>query len=248
MGKIFEKYTRKTGYKILRKIARRLGYDIIPFESEKMGICPYRDMAKFVTRDQPVLFDVGANYGQTIDDFREVLQDAVIHSFEPSPDVFGPLKNKASKMRNVHVWNYAVGASPGSLVLNENTHQNMSSFLEIGEDGWGTIEHKTTVPVTTIDEFCKEQKIERIDVLKIDTQGFELEVFKGALNSMRNNKIGLLYFEVTFIDMYKGLPGLAELFEFAVNNGFELVAIYPIKYRNNMAGWTDILFKNRNYN
>ena len=123
----------------------------------------------------------------------------------------------------------------------------MSSFLEIGKDGWGSIEHKTTVPVITIDEFCEKQKITKIDVLKIDTQGFELEVLKGAQKSMKENKIGLLYFEVTFIDMYKDLPLFGELYNFAVNNGFELVAIYPIIYKKNLAGWTDVLFKHKNY-
>lgn len=245
MKHIFEKYFRKTGYKISRKIARMLGYDLILFEPGKMGVYPYHDMAKFVNKAQPVLFDVGANYGQTIDEFREVFQDAVIYSFEPSPGVFGFLKNKVSNMDKVSVWNYGVGSSSGSFEFNENKHQNMSSFLDLGPAGWGTINQRTTVPVTTIDEFCKKQGIESIDVLKIDTQGYELEVLKGAVNSMRENKIGLLYFEVTFIDMYRGLPNLAELYEFAFKNGFELVAIYPIKYKNNMAGWTDILFKNR---
>lgn len=248
MKKLLRKYTTNVWYKSIRKIARKIGYDIIPFQPEKLGIDPYLDMTKFVEKDHPVLFDVGANYGQTIDDFREVFPEGSIHAFEPSPAVFGPLKNKASRMKDVFVWNVGVGASKGALSLNENTHQNMSSFLEMGRDGWGNINHKTSVPVTTIDEFCKEQKIASIDVLKIDTQGFELEVFKGAINSMRENKIGLLYFEVTFIDMYKGLPRFGELFEFAANNGFELVAVYPIKFRNKMAGWTDVLFKHRNYN
>jgi len=244
----FKKYSRKTGYKVLRKIARKFGYDIILREPSKTGIDPYIDMARIVKTEQPMLFDIGANYGQTIDDFREVFKNPMIHSFEPSPEVFGPLKNKVSRINNVSVWNYGVGASQGSLLLNENNQQNMSSFLEIGNDGWGEIDHKTKVPIITVDEFCEDHNIERIDVLKIDTQGFELEVLKGALNSLKAGNIGLLYFEVTFIDMYRGLPGLDELYKFAKDNGFELVAIYPIKYRNNMAGWTDMLFKNRNYN
>ncbi|MEP6260728.1 MAG: FkbM family methyltransferase [Gillisia sp.] len=192
-------------------------------------------------------FDIGANYGQTIDEIIGIFNNYEIHSFEPSPSVFEFLRNKRSKVKNLNIWNYEVGSSTKSLILNENTNQNMSSFLEIGKDGWGSIEHKTPVPVITIDEFCEKQKITKIDVLKIDTQGFEFEVLKGTQKSMKENRIGLLYFEVTFIDMYKDLPLFGELYNFAVNNGFELVAIYPIIYKKNLAGWTDVLFKHKNY-
>ena len=248
MRGLIRKYTKKPIYKIIRKLSRSWGYDIITLPKEKLGIDPYLDMSELVFSENPILFDVGANYGQTIDEFTEVFQNNTIHSFEPSPAVFEFLKKKTSTAKNIHIWNYGIGSSPKYLTLNENTNQNMSSFLKMGSDGWGLIERKTSVPVITIDQFCEENKIEKIDVLKIDTQGFELEVFKGAKRCMNENRIGLLYFEVTFIDMYKGLPTFGELYDFAINNGFELVTIYPIKYKNKMAGWTDVLLKNKKYN
>jgi len=248
MKNIIRKFTKKPVYKIIRKLSRGLGYDIIPLPTQKVGVDPYLDMKKFITNNTPVFFDVGANYGQTIDEIISVFENYEINSFEPSPAVFEFLRNKTSKMEKINIWNCGIGSSAKPLLLNENTHQNMSSFLEIGKDGWGSIDHTTSVPVTTIDKFCEEQNIKRIDVLKIDTQGFELEVFKGAKNSMENNRIGLLYFEVTFIDMYKGIPTFGELYDFAINNGFELITIYPIKYKNNLAGWTDVLFKHKSYN
>ena len=247
MNNSIKKYTKKLIYKIFRKLARKLGYDIIQLPKEKLGIDPYLDMKKFVVADFPVLFDVGANYGQTIDEFTEVFPNSTIHSFEPSPDVFDFLVRKAAKIKNIQVWNYGVGSSPKTLVLNENSHQNMSSFLTMGKEGWGSIEKQTSVTMTTIDLFFKEQNIKKIDALKIDTQGFELEVLKGAQQCMKENKIGLLYFEVTFIDMYKNLPTFGELYDFVIKNGFELVSVYPIKYKNKLAGWTDVLFKHKNY-
>ncbi len=247
MKDIIKKFKKRPFYKIIRKLSRKLGYDIIPLSIDIVGRDPYLDMKKFINNDKPVLFDVGANYGQTINEFTGVFNDYEIHSFEPSPAVFEVLKNKTFHRRNIWIWNYGIGSSIGNLLLNENTNQNMSSFLEIGEDGWGFVKHKTSVPVTTIDKFCEERNIKNIDVLKIDTQGFELEVFKGAKISMQENRIGLLYFEITFIDMYKDLPSFGELFDFATNNGFELITIYPIKYKNNIAAWTDVLLKNKYY-
>ena len=73
----------------IRTFFRRFGYDIVKFKKGQMGIHPFYDMAKFVKSDQPMLFDVGANVGQTIKDFKEVFKHCTIHAFEPSPDTFG---------------------------------------------------------------------------------------------------------------------------------------------------------------
>ena len=247
MNKWLQKLTKRTGYRIIRKLSRKIGYDLIPLPTEKLGIDPYLDMKKFVDDNHSIFFDVGGNYGQTIDEFRSVFKNCEIHSFEPSPAVFEVLKKKTSTIPNLKVWNYGIGSTSKRLYLNENSHRNMSSFLEMGKDCWGSIEQKVSVPMNTIDNFCEENKIKKIDILKVDTQGFELEVFKGAKKCMQENRIGLLYFEVTFMDMYKELPTFGELYDFATNNGFELVTIYPIKYSNKKAGWTDMLFKHKNY-
>ena len=103
----------------VRKIARNFGFDIIKFKKDQMGIYPFYDMAKFVKSEIPMLFDVGANVGQTVKDFNEVFKNATIHAFEPSPDTFDILKNKTSNVKNLHLWNYGVGSYNGELLLNE---------------------------------------------------------------------------------------------------------------------------------
>ncbi len=232
----------------IREIVRKFGFDIIRFKTEEMGLYPYKDILKFISSKKPMLFDLGANTGQTIKDFREVFKSSTIHSFEPSPMTFKILKENTAQMKNVHIWRLGVGSSTTSLSFNENTYSTMSSFLKIKNKKWGQIHNETMVEVTTIDKFCEEQNIQKIDVLKMDVQGFELEVLKGAKNSILKNKIGLLLFEVTFIDMYEGLPSFSSLYEFAVTHGFELVSFYPIHYnKKNMAVYTDVLFKHKSY-
>jgi FkbM family methyltransferase len=234
--------------RIIQKLVRKLGLDIIRYRPESMGLNPYFDMSKFIKSKQPMILDVGANKGQTINTLNDEFKSCFIHSFEPSPSTFKILKDNTTKMKNVSVWNCGMGSETNNLFLNENTYSDMSSFLELDAQGWGEINSKTSVKVTTIDDFCREQNIEKIDILKLDTQGFELEILKGAKSTFLKNKIGLLYFEVTFIDMYKGLPSFYTLYEFCINHGFELVSIYPIHYNNqNMAGWTDVLFKHKSY-
>jgi FkbM family methyltransferase len=204
-------------------------------------------MELFLPDDRPLLFDVGANVGQTVRGFRAHFPKCIVHSFEPSPSTFETLRREAASLRDVHVWNCALGSAPGHLTLLENAKSTMSSFLPLSEFGWGTVTKETSVEVKTVDQFCQDEHIEQIDILKSDTQGFELEVFKGAEQMMRAAKIRLVYFEVIFSDMYKGLPSFAEQYEFLTSRDYLLVSLYEFRYQKQLASWTDALFVHRAY-
>lgn len=94
----------------------------------------------------------------------------------------------------------------------------------------------------TLDNFCFQKEIQYIDVLKSDTQGYDLEVFKGAEILMEQNKIGWIYCELTFSDVYRNLPGVHEIFKFLTDRRFFFVDFYSMNYQNNLAGWADGLF------
>lgn len=231
----------------VRKIARNFGFDIIKFKKNQMGVYPFYDMAKFVKVENPILFDIGANVGQTVKDFKEVFKHSTIHTFEPSPDTFEILKNNTSNFKNIYLWNCGVGASIGNLLFNEYNHSNTSSFLNIHNVDDKKLKRKTLVTITTVDKFCADNGIHKIDVLKIDTEGFELEVFKGAEKSFADCKIGLLFFEVRFANSHADMPTFAELWDYALKKDFELVSIYPLEHRKNMGVYTNILFKHKSY-
>jgi FkbM family methyltransferase len=233
---------------LINRITRRLGYEIVYYQPHRIGrpvgigADPLEDMARFLREPQPLIFDVGANIGQSIEQFRLWFPDCVIHSFEPSPKTFRTLRRNTFRLKNVQLWNCALGATPGQETLLENSYSTMSSFLPLGTLGWGEPRKETPVEVRTVDELCLEQGIERIDVLKSDTQGFELEVFKGAEATMRANRIGLVFYEVIFSELYRGLPPYHELFRFLTERGFQLASIYDLHYRRHLAGWGDALF------
>ena len=127
----------------------------------------------------------------------------------------------------------------------ENSVSSMSSFSPPSEFAWGEVTKETLVEVKTIDQFCEDERIDRIDVLKSDTQGFELEVFKGAERTIRAGRIGLVYFETIFSDMYKELPSFAETYEYLTTRDFLLVSFYQICYQKRLASWSDALFVHR---
>jgi hypothetical protein len=99
----------------------------------------------------------------------------------------------------------------------------------------------------TLDQFCRERSISRIDILKSDTQGYDLEVLIGAEEMFRNNAIGIVYCEIIFSDMYKNMPSFGKLYDFLISRDFRLVSFYDIIYEKRLASWTDGLFVHRSY-
>lgn len=230
---------------LIKKLFNKIGFDIIRI-NRRYGTDPFLDMTRFVNNDQPMIFDVGANNGQTVKKLRQYFHNCKINSFEPNPNAFEILKQNVSKMNDVHIWNNGLGSITGQITFFENSHSDMSSFLKQGETGWG-VEKESIAQVTTIDQFCAEQKIDFVDILKIDTQGFELEILKGAETIISNNGIGLIYLEVIFSKMYDNLPSLGDLYNLLNKKGYKLVSIYTIHYQNNLASWSDLLFVHESY-
>jgi hypothetical protein len=98
-----------------------------------------------------------------------------------------------------------------------------------------------------VDRFLAEHDTPSVDILKSDTQGYDLQVFKGAEEAMRENRIGLIYTELIFSDMYSGIPPFDEVYRHLVDRGFRLVSIYHFEHQNDLAGWADALFFNPRY-
>jgi FkbM family methyltransferase len=227
----------------IRRLLRELGYDIHKIQ---VGRDPFHDMHRVIGRGRPpVIFDVGANVGQTIESFLQVLTQANIHAFEPGQETFRKLCEKYSGVPNLVLNNVALGAVAGTAEFIENTAPTMSSFLEPGaETWWGEVKQRVQARVKTVDEYCDEHRIDYIDILKLDTQGFDLEVMRGAGRLLSAQRIHLIYVEIIFSEMYRGLPRLDHIFGFLADRGFVPVAFYDFNYQNERVSWADALFVN----
>jgi FkbM family methyltransferase len=234
----------------LRALARRFGYDLAPLpDPDAIGNDPFRDMRHFLAGiESPLILDVGANVGQSVARFKKTFPAAHIHAFEPGGATFETLKKRASEFSDTHAWNLGVGSSNGTLVLQENEHSTMSSFLEPSKYCWGGLTGQREVEVVALDGFAAKQGLDTIHILKSDTQGFDLEVFKGASGLMDANRISLVYFEFIFSDMYRGLPTFDEVFGFLNRHNFQLVCFYEQNFQRELISWADALFINRNFN
>ena len=234
--------------RFLASVGESFGTEILDHLPTEVGRSALADMKRLVPAKEPtIILDVGANTGQSVKRFRRFFPASIIHSFEPSQRIFNQLKLNLAGQRDVYAWNVGVGSSVGKQTFLENVYSDMSSFLELSETGWGEIEEKNTVEVTTVDAFLASQQIESVDILKSDTQGYDFEVIKGTEQSMRENRIGLIYFEFIFSEMYKNLPRFDEVFRHLTDRNYVMVSIYEMRHQNNLASWADALFVNREY-
>jgi FkbM family methyltransferase len=235
---------------IIKKITRKIGFDIKRYSPKQIenGRNAFIDIRSFLKGiEEPTIFDVGANVGQSALRYVKDYPNSRIHSFEPSPTTFDKLRTTCSSHSQVNCWNYGVGSENGVLEFLENNHPDMSSFLPPSEFAWGKIIKKTDVKVVSLDSFAQEQQIDYIHLLKSDTQGFDFEVFKGAKRLMQEKKIGLIYFEFIFSDMYKNSPSLDHIYRYLIDQGFLLVSFYDFHYQKGLASWTDALFISHDY-
>jgi FkbM family methyltransferase len=139
------------------------------------------------------IFDVGANKGQSIDFFCKIFQNPIIHAFEPNPVLYKKLVNKYQKTKNIFIHNLGISDINGELELNETVTDETSTFEKLnyesnylqmkanvlGVKKEDIIKNKYFVKVIRLDDFIKKMKINKIHILKIDTEGHELKCLKG---------------------------------------------------------------------
>lgn len=146
-----------------------------------------------------MVFDVGANQGQFLRAVRSVFGGAPysIHSFEPGMGAFRTLSAEFGRFDNVMLNHQAVSDRSGTATLWFDAPGSAGASLvrrdlsHVGRE----FSSEESVPTVTIDEYCHANRIEYIDLLKIDVEGHELEVLKGASRALESGRIGMVLFE-----------------------------------------------------
>jgi FkbM family methyltransferase len=218
------------------RVSRSLGYDIVPLREMKE-----RDLALHLREllrrlDIDCVLDVGANAGQYGDFLRnKVFYDGPIVSFEPVARHVQALRERSGGDSDWHVEGYALGSREGSLPINVMVSDQFSSFLEPEPEAvsefahLNTPCHSETVKVRTLDAVLPalQQRLGfQRPYLKIDTQGFDIEVLRGAGSSLPHIKA--LQTEASVIGIYKGMPPYMETIRYLDERGFDITGIYPV--------------------
>jgi len=219
------------------QLVRKLGYEIVPVSR----VMP-RDIAGCLKYLLSILnitcvFDVGANIGQYRDFLRtEVGYDDLIVSFEPSKKAANVLREKCRSDAHWLVYECALGKQSGVRPFNVMKADTLSSFLAPDNSVTGlfapynVVDHTEDVQVKTLDTVLEELRMQR-DIgdgwlLKMDTQGYDLEVLEGADRSL--SEISAVQTELSCLRLYKEMPDYVKVLDALCKRGFQLSGLFPV--------------------
>jgi len=205
-----------------------------------------KELKKNRTRDKfEVVLDVGAHEGESLKLFLENFEIENIYSFEPSVESFKKLTKNYEKLKkkyfntNFHIENFAVGSINRNIELNylketsSSTLRNLnfeSKYFKKKERFFGKlIDKKSSVKEINFEEYLIKNKINSVDLLKIDTEGYELEVIKGLNNSLA--KVSMIIFEHHYDNMIKKGYTFTDINKLLRSKKFKLVFKAKMPFR-----------------
>ena len=134
--------------------------------------------------------------------------------------------------------NFALGEMEDEQYFNINYKGGLNSFYDVNQNtNWFRRQQnnkkvfnenftlKKKVSINTIDNYLISKNIEFIDIVKIDTQGYEPKVLEGALNALKSKKIQTILAEIIISDIYKSNVSFFELEKNLINNGYKLISL-----------------------
>ena len=148
------------------------------------------------------------------------------------------MKEKYNGNENIIINQIALGEKKGQSSFNSFKYHKINSIINIdqkskfaksrmivSESDDKNFAEVINVEVTSIDEYCKENNIDHIDLLKIDTQGFEDKVLKGSLNFLSKRSIDIIELELVLGFAYEKNLNFYDLEKSLIQNEYKLIAI-----------------------
>lgn len=226
--------------KAVRALLNFAGYDVVRLHSNNETLA---GLLKNIFRFYQIecVIDVGANSGQYGRFLRELGYTGHIFSFEPVSSVFNKLAENAKGDSKWHCYKLALGERAETKQINVYSSTVFSSFLDAtdyAKNIWSSLKdvHAEKVEVITLDGKIDEIKqISGCDILylKLDTQGYDMNVFRGAANSLKH--VEAMQTELSMIHVYENtLPPLKVLAEFFSKN-YCVAGMYPINRDESLA-------------
>lgn len=227
-----------------------------------------KTLKHLIPATDPVVLDIGANVGAAATEFKEWWPLANIHCFEPQFECWPSLDALAARSPGTIVINrYAVGnkATEGATFYSHAISTGISGFNRINltsidsihlnrtiiEDAKALHEYQDlvnrerTVQVVRLDEYLNSGRVDRVDLLKIDTQGSEPEVLEGLGSRLQD--VDVILTELMFYDYYERSLSFSDLEKLLLPAGFRLYDISHIA-KNPMNGrtdWVDVIYVHR---
>ena len=223
--------------KLHNKIARLFGYEMIKRNSHPTLNSHLINLINLHKID--LVLDVGANSGNFATTLRGEGYKGDIHSFEPVSRTFASLRAARSGDHRWFAHNIAMGDACDKKTINVTEASDFSSFLKLKpNETFGTLKvlYEEVVEVSTVENFLTTHVMnfdKRRILLKIDTQGYDLEVFKGAIKVME--RIVCVLSEISLIPIYSEMPHYLAFLKKSEEQGFVVTGFYPVSRKENLS-------------
>jgi FkbM family methyltransferase len=214
---------------------------------------------QIVKNESPNIFDIGAHHGESVVFLKKVFPNAHIYSFEPDPESFSILSGAA--IDGVSYFNLAFSDADGESNFYRNKISHTNSLLKVNERSQDSIgiskalnqndleyfekfNHKISVKTETVDSFLTANPLDKIDLLKIDVQGAERLVLRGASKTL--SKVKVIIIEVSFYDYYEQQSSFLDVEKIIAPCGFKLFSISEISNNpmNGRTDWAEVVYVN----
>lgn len=226
----------------VKRAARRLGYDIVPSHWMPSALFAVHLRELFAHLRIDCVLDVGANRGQYHDFLREFVEyRGRVISFEPIAEHVALLEQAARSDPLWEVHGIALGHHMTTMDLNVMVGDPFSSFLEPDHahvrqfNDENVVDHVQRVEVRRLDRVLPElrRRFAMDNVyLKLDTQGFDLQVIEGAGAEL--STIRALQTELAFKKLYLGMPGYDEVLGSLHSKGFDISSVFLVSADANL--------------
>ena len=240
----------------VRPTLHSAGYDVRRMPKPGWAQNPWQAQRRLLQHvEHPVVFDVGANIGQTLEKYAAVLPRARIHSFEPFPQSYERLAATAAAHPPAVAHELALSENSGEATFHVNPEfHTRNSLLTRPASGrryyrkGSELPESVTVKVDTLDNVCAREDIERIHVLKLDVQGAELQVLRGGQTLLAKETVDLIFIEVMFVPHYENGPLFHDVNAELRDRGYSLYNIYDlITASNGQLRYANALFVSNSF-
>lgn len=195
---------------------------------------------------KPLVLDVGANTGQTIDAVRSVYPDARVHSFEPDPDLSLLLDDKYTHEVGIDIHPIALSNSIGKARFYRNVRSDLNSLFQLRASSvgrFGRAKDVINVQTLTGDDFLETAGIDDIGLLKVDVQGAELQVFEGFSSAIDQGRFAWIVVEVSFDGPYVEAQSFNQL-QALLSNRYQMYTAFGLTYNKSYAlNQCDLVYK-----
>jgi len=244
-------------------ISRLGSIDLLMLAYKNMGILKYENslisgeqfviskvLKKYIKKEKPIFFDVGANIGDYAKELRTEFANAIIYAFEPNKNTFETTQKNMGNL-DIYCVNLGLGRQSEKEKIYSYASDKSSQHASIYKDvllDFHKVESivEIEIELTTIDKFCSNQQIDFIDFLKVDVEGHEIEVLKGAKNMINEKKIEIIQFEFNVCNVISRVF-LKDFYE--ILNNYEiyrldsntLIPLFEYNFRNEIFQFQNLL-------